>query len=313
MFNSPRPTSRSRRKVTRKHKKTLTQVWLKSGRKQPAWILVLMLVLASAAYLVERQIRETHAYAGLPQAHQAWQAETWHRVLRNPGFMVGYSDLRMNPLWVTYRLDAGTPGPIGRRPPTFSADWRTLIRIDHHDYTGSGYDRGHLAPNYAMARVHGREAQLKSFLMTNISPQTPELNRQVWQRIEAAAMDHFVPIKGELWVITGPVFSGFLFGSEVERLSSSWVEIPDAFYKIFIAPATAERPLKVLAFLVPQNVRGNEPLGQFLVSVREIEDKTGLNFLHRLPQDLQDRVETQVLPAPWQLDKVSRQPGRYAQ
>lgn len=310
MFKSPRPTRRRSKKMS-SHK--AAKALIKSGLKLPTWLLVCIMLLASATYFIERQIREQYAYAGLPIPQNALHVHTWHRVLRNPGFMVGYSDARMNPLWVTYQLNEGTAGSIGPRPSTFSTDWRTIIRVAHQDYTGSGYDRGHLAPNYAMARVHGREAQLKSFLTTNISPQRPALNREVWQRIEAAAMDHFIPIKQNVWVITGPIFSGFLLGPDVERLNSSWVEIPDAFYKIFIAPATTERPLKVLAFIVPQDVKGNEPLDQFLVTVREIEEKTGLNFLHRLSEDLQDRVETTVQPAPWQLDKVKNRPGRYSE
>lgn len=280
-------------------------------RRQPArrsaWLLWLVVLLVlGGAYWLEVQQREQQAYAGLPRAQDWRNWQTWHRVLRNPGFMVGYSEIRMNPLWVTYRLVPVPPGPSDPRPARFSADWRSLARVDHDDYSGSGYDRGHLAPNYAMSRVHGREAQLRSFWMTNISPQQPNLNRTVWQRIEEAAMDHFAPLKGEVWVITGPVFD-----ADIERLPSAWVEIPDAFYKLFVAPPAGDRPLRVLAFMVPQQVSGREPLDRFLVSVREVEVATGLDFLHRLPQPLQDEVETVIQPEAWQLDRVNHRRGRF--
>ncbi|MCC5024847.1 MAG: hypothetical protein J6386_19555 [Candidatus Synoicihabitans palmerolidicus] len=43
-----------------------------------------------------------------------------------------------------------TPLPsAGERPERFEVDRRTLARIDSDSYTGSGYDRGHLALNYA--------------------------------------------------------------------------------------------------------------------------------------------------------------------
>jgi endonuclease G len=279
---------------------------LKQILKLPSWLLVFVLLGGGFFYWQEVQEREYHAYAGLPQVQDWKDWQRWHRVFRNPGFMVGYSEIHLNPLWVTYRLEPVTPGGSGERPSRFSEDWRALIRVKHDDYTGSGYDRGHLAPNYAIARVHGREAQLKTFLMTNISPQTPELNRRVWQRIEQAAMDHFVNIKGELWVITGPVF-----GESPQRLPGSQVVIPEAFYKIFVAPPRDNRPLKVLAFMVPQQVNGREPLDQFLVSVREVEQQTGLNFLHRLPQELQDELETAIQPEPWRLEAVNRRMGRF--
>ncbi len=273
------------------------------------WLLLLVVIGGGGGYYaLELHWREGHAYAGVPQVQQWHNWQTWHRVLRNEGYMVGYSGLRRNPLWVSYRLEATPHGPTGSRPSRFTQDARILLpwwQVSHDDYTGSGYDRGHLAPNYAMARVHGRDAQLASFLMTNISPQTPNLNRRVWQRIEQSAMDHFVQIKGEVWVTTGPVFS-----AEPKYLESG-VEIPEAFYKIFVAPPQGERPLKSLAFLVPQTVRGDEPLAQFLVSIREIEERTGLNFLHRLPHEQQEQLETTIHPAPWRLEEVSQRAALY--
>lgn len=279
---------------------------IKKILRLPKWLLILALISAGGAYYWEVQQRENQAYQGVPRL-QSWSDwRNWHRVLRNQGFMVGYSELRMNPLWVTYRLEAAPPGAIGSRPSSFSQDKRSLARVAHQDYTGSGYDRGHLAPNYAIAKVHGREAQLQTFLMTNISPQTANLNRRVWQRIEQIAMDHFAPLKQEVWVITGPVFA-----PQTARLPNTYIQIPTAFYKIFIAPATAERPIKVLAFLVPQDVQGQEVLSQFLTSVRSIEEATGLDFLHRLPAQQQESLETSIQPEPWLLDKVEQQLGRF--
>lgn len=279
---------------------------LKRILKLPSWLLLVVVLGGGFAYWQEVQEREYHAYAGLPQTQDWKDWQRWHRVLRNPGFMVGYSEIRMNPLWVTYRLEAVEPGGSGKRPSRFSYDWRSLVRVDHDDYTGSGYDRGHLAPNYAIAKVHGREAQLKTFLMTNISPQTPNLNRRVWQRIEQSAMDHFAVLKNEVWVITGPIFD-----EQIERLLGKFIEIPDAFYKIFIAPPKGDRDIEVLAFVVPQDVKGHEPLAKFVTSVREIENLTGLDFMHRLPQTLQDELETTKNPQAWQLEKVNKKMGRF--
>lgn len=279
---------------------------LKRILKLPTWLLLFLVLGGGFAYWQEVQEREHHAYAGLPQTQDWKDWQRWHHVLRNPGFMVGYSDIRMNPLWVTYRIEAVEPGGSGKRPSRFNYDWRSLVRVNHKDYTHSGYDRGHLAPNYAIAKVHGREAQLKTFLMTNISPQTPNLNRRVWQRIEQAAMDHFAVLKKEVWVITGPVFD-----EDIERLPGKFIEIPDAFYKIFIAPPVGDRPIEVLAFVVSQDVKGHEPLTQFVTSVREVEDVTGLDFMHRLPQPLQDELETTLNPQAWQLGKVNKVMGRF--
>jgi len=42
----------------------------------------------------------------------------------------------------------------------------------------------------------------------------------------------------------------------------------------------------------PRTVTGNEPLSQFLSSVRRIERQTGLNFYPELPKEVQERLET---------------------
>lgn len=289
--------------------------------KLPKLILVILALGGAGAYYLEVQERENHSFAGVPKLQEWHDWQNWHRIMRNSGFMVGYSELRMNPLWVTYRLEEMPAGAIDRRPSGFQEDWRSVVRVKHDDYTGSGYDRGHLAPNYAIAKVHGREAQLETFLMTNISPQKPNLNRKIWQRIEQTAMDYFAPLKKEVWVITGPIFAGSALDYSKPRLArkakqgqgteKTFIEIPTAFYKIFIAPATQDRPIEVLAFIVPQDVKGNEPLTKFVRSVREVEKQTGLDFMHRLPQPEQDKLEQTVLPELWQLEQVSRLKGRF--
>jgi len=68
------------------------------------------------------------------------------------------------------------------------------------------------------------------------------------------------------------------------------VDVPTAFYRIILDEEDGQ--LRALAFIAPQTVTGNEPLSQFLSSVREIERQTGLDFYADLPKEVQDRVET---------------------
>ena len=52
----------------------------------------------------------------------------------------------------------------------------------HSDYTNSGYDRGHMAPNADFNDTY--ENALMTFFIANIWPQTPEVNRVEWLRTE---------------------------------------------------------------------------------------------------------------------------------
>ncbi len=268
------------------------------------WGFFATLIACAIWYINELGLRPDYVYAGVPQQMQWSQPTNWVHILRNPGFLVGYSEIRRNPLWVAYRAR-----PVARkrsmpRPGNFSRDYRTLIAVMQADYDRSGYDRGHLAPNYLMAQVHGREAQLASFRMSNITPQKPRLNRELWQRLEEVEVDFFARWFKELWVITGPVFD-----SERAWLGSG-VEIPDGFYKIMLDIDRAGRP-RVVAFLVPQNVRGSAPLEAFVTTVDQLEQITGFDFFPELDDITEAKLEASLPDAHWKLKEVGRMPSRY--
>ncbi|MDW7747953.1 DNA/RNA non-specific endonuclease [Halomonas sp.] len=268
-------------------------------------ITALFVVVATGLWhFQERELRDGLSWQGVT----TWQELTplsFHRVLRNDGFLVGWSDVRVNPLWVSYVLHEVEDPGAGPRPG-FRRDWRALWPIAPDSYFGSGYDRGHLAPNYAIAAVHGRAAQHDTFLMSNMSPQRPELNRRLWQRLEEVVMDRFVPRFGTLQVITGPVFPASFRDNVLNRVGL--VEVPEAFYKILVVPG--EEPL-ALAFLMPQRVAGDEPLDDFLVSIDELEARTGLDFFPQLPEAAAAALEAEVETAGWGLEAVARLPGRF--
>ncbi len=246
----------------------------------------------------------TIVYGGLPRA-QTFTAQTWMRVLENRGFTVGYSEWRRNPLWVAYHA-----GPLQRRrpyrrPEHFEVDRRTLARVAPQDYTRTGYQRGHLAPSWLIAQLHGRAAQRETFLMSNITPQRPGLNQKLWQRLEEVESDRFAGWFEGVWVITGPVF-----GHPVRRLRSG-VAIPEAFFRIYVDEDPAGRA-RVLAFLVPQDVRGDEALDRFLVTVDAIELRTGLDFLPALEDGLEERLESGAADrSHWRVKEICCLPPRY--
>lgn len=276
-------------------------------RRQPA-LLLLLAAGAGGWYGYEVLVaRPTLVYLGEPKVRDWLRPLTWNRTLRNHGFLVGYSELRGNPLWVSYRL---TPPPAThknlRRPGSFRTDWRNLSLISHGDYRDSGYDRGHMAPNHAIAVLYGRSAQLETFLMTNVSPQKAELNRRLWERLEEAELDRFALRQGMVWVLSGPIFD-----DQVERLTSAWrVEVPDAFYKVYAAPQANQAP-SLLAFVIPQQVRGDEPLERYVTSVDKVEKLTGLDFFPQLPEHTAQQIESGVDAGAWDLEAAPRQPSRY--
>ena len=231
---------------------------------------------------------EQQIYGGQPDATHYGHLVL---VLTNTGYLVGYCEARKNPAWVGFSISSITVGSAAKRLAKFQTDIRTTSRVRHEDYTGSGYDRGHLAPNYAIGTRYGHEAQRETFLMSNITPQSPNMNRIWWRLLEERESNDFAMRLERVWVMTGPVFAG-----EVKKLPSG-VDVPTSFYRIILDEENGQP--RVLALIAPQTVTGHEPLAQFLTSVREIERQTGLDFHPELPKDLQDRMETVKVERLW--------------
>jgi len=258
-------------------------------------VLLVTLLLGGLSYSYEFFIaRDAMVFEGVPKATDA-SMQTYTRIFRNSAYMVGYSDVKGNPLWVVYKLTSPSENaPHLKRPDGFSADWRNLGLITTNNYTNSGYDRGHMAPNHAIALLYGKEAQQETFLMTNITPQKPSLNQKLWQRLEEMELESFVPKFKEVWVYTGPIFD-----SKKTRLKSSYfVEIPDAFYKIYVG-VEASGAFKTLAVIVPQNAKANDRIEKYLVSIDDVERRSGFDFLHKLEDSIETRLEKEIKSSPW--------------
>lgn len=270
--------------------------------KYPKLIIFSAAVAAACWYSYEHFVaRPAMTFMGLPQT----QAGFTSHILRNNGFMLEYSETLKNPLWVTYKVTQKHFGS-GKRPSRFDEDWRTFTRVSHQDYTRSGFDRGHMAPNYVIATRYGREAQLDTFKMTNISPQTPNLNQKSWQRLEEVIANDFSDWHDDFWVVTGPIFA-----KNPNKIERSGVAIPEAFYKILIKPSTVNKPAMALAFIFPQDAAPKASLNDFVSTIDEVEAKTNIDFFTKLEDEFEDKLEASKTPQAWRLNEVANRPSRY--
>lgn len=292
-------------------KRLLNQLFKQIGKtlsknpKQLAVVLSISCIMAGLWYAYEVNIaRPAMSYMGVPHETSGHATHFLNHTLRNKAYMVGYSEKLKNPLWVTYKI-TDQKMPYGKRPH-FSADWRSLSGITSSDYRGSGFDRGHLAPNYVIGSRYGVKAQTETFLMTNISPQKSNLNQKSWQRLESVAADYFTKKFPEFWVVTGPIFS-----EDPKLMKQTSIAIPEAFYKIFIVPGSEQQAPHVLAMRFPQTARPNASLIRFVTSVDEIEAQTGLDFFSQLPDDIENNIEKGQNYQAWGLKKVARTKNRY--
>ncbi len=215
------------------------------------------------------------------------------RTLVNKGYTVGYDDALPGPRWSSYRVFPYKDIHL-ERPSSFRVDTRTTARVATSEFVRSGYDRGHLAPNYAISVCYGGEAQKETFLLSNIVPQVHELNAGLWKDLEQRIIRRYVERYGVVWVQVGPVFA-LPVAKKVGR-----IPVPSAFWMVVSEYEKEPRGIRAIAYLVPHEATWRDKdLTRYVVSIRQIETLTGLDFFPKLPQPTQDRLESTPAPRAW--------------
>jgi endonuclease G len=223
--------------------------------------------------------------------------------LENIGYAVGFSEELKDPLWAAYYCGKDAAFISGKRPAKFSTDTRVapaaqLVQADYNRPVGETptYDRGHMAPNFAIATRYGRAAQLESFLLTNVVPQRSSLNQKTWRALEAEIPYNYASHLDGVWVIVGPIFEG-----PITRYNGK-AAMPSAFFCIIIDRTEAGK-LRALALTMDQSLPylpNNPPkIGKFITTIRDIEKRTGLDFCSALPDDIEDALETHEADTGW--------------
>lgn len=124
------------------------------------------------------------------------------------GFAILHSGQTRTPVFVAQRLNRETVKDAQgeRRTDRFFADARLPRneRAELEDYKGSGFSRGHMAPAGDMPNP---TAMSQSFSLANMVPQNQKQNAGPWSKIEQDTRQYIMRAKGDVYVITGPVFA----------------------------------------------------------------------------------------------------------
>ena len=213
--------------------------------------------------------------------------------LASRGHTVGYDDSLPSPRWSSYRVFPYKDAYL-ERPSSFKSDTRTASRVTTSEFVRSGYDRGHLAPNYAISVCYGEEAQRDTFLLSNIVPQLHALNAGLWKDMEQHIMKRYVERYGTVWVQVGPVFT-----SPPEKKVGR-IPVPSSFWMVISEYDESVHGIRAIAYLVPHEEKWRDTeLTRYVVSIRRVEGLTGLDFFPKLPKATQDRLESTPAPRTW--------------
>ena len=211
-----------------------------------------------------------------------------------PQYALSYSRERGTPNWVAWQLNQNWLGNVERqndfRPDeTLPSDW---YRVKPSDYTRSGYDRGHMIPS--ADRTNSIEDNSATFLMSNIVPQTADNNRGAWRELEEYCRN-LVKQGKELYIIAG------VDGDSRKIGKNKQVTAPRFTWKVIVVldkpgqgVAGISKNTRVIAVNVTNRQNTSDDWERYLVSVDELEAKTGYNFLSKVPESIQKVIESRV-------------------
>lgn len=175
-------------------------------------------------------------------------------------------------------------------------------------YSGSGFTRGHICAS--ADRLYSYNANAQTFCYLNMQPQFYNFNGGdnydgIWVRMENQ-LRTWVGATGydTIFVCKGGTIREDQILSRVKPNVEGGLIVPKYFFMALLCKNT--QGYKALGFWAQHNnMPGNDfwvtefnkeasqiTLSDFVVSIRQLEDLTGIDFFCNLPDDIEERVET---------------------
>jgi len=212
------------------------------------------------------------------------------QIVEHEGYTLAYSESIEQAKWVAYKLTAtNLSKKVAKRQDNFEED--PDVRSGSatlNDYKGSGYDRGHLAPagDFSWSQL----AMDGTFYLSNISPQVPDFNSGIWNRLEEKVRIWGAKNK-ELFIVTGPIVE-----KGAKKIGRSKVSVPQKYYKVILD--ISEPEIKAIGFIL-KNEASEKNFMEFAVTIDVVEKETGLDFFPMVPDDLEKKLEGSINKNLW--------------
>ncbi|MEQ9667435.1 MAG: DNA/RNA non-specific endonuclease [Coleofasciculus sp. G2-EDA-02] len=265
------------------------------GRGTRVGVLLIALFAISwfVALLLQDLTPSVHLTLGNPSNATSNPNNPNNYLMEKPQYALSYNNSQGIPNWVSWQLNQSWLGSVERsndfRPDTaLPSGW---YQVRPNDYIGSGYDRGHIVPSGDRTRTPDDNSA--TFVMTNIIPQAPQNNREVWRELEEYSRELVYQGK-ELYIIAGGAGSKGTLQGKVTVPQQTWKVIA-----VLDLPGQGVRGItsntRLIAVMIPNS---DEVAGMdwrdYRVSVDMVEAATGYNFLSNVSTSIQDEIESRL-------------------
>ena len=185
------------------------------------------------------------------------------------GYLVAYDAPVKIPVYVAYTLKPENALGCFPRTNAFVADQSVQGGARPDDYAGTGYDKGHAAPDGDLS--YNQMVEYESFLMTNMYPQHGSLNRGIWKLLETSVRGWAVQQNRAFTVYVGAIYGAG------DLTIGNGVIVPHGFYKVVIDNQTGAVAAWRFPHTKPYVNLGND-LTKFRVPLAQLQQEAGVRF-----------------------------------
>lgn len=203
-------------------------------------------------------------------------------VVEHEGYVASYNHTTLISNWVAWQLTASEISDAYNFQCSFSMDPTVAApKATREDYSGSGWDKGHMAPRADMK--WSAKALEQSYFFTNICPQDHLMNSGAWRKIEELTR-RLARRYGAVYVVCGPVVGEGRYGT----IGGGGVQVPDAYFKALAVKD--EAGFHTVGFLVENNPQNGSPRS-YAVSVDSVETVICRNLFPSLPEEAEQTFD----------------------
>lgn len=197
-------------------------------------------------------LAENSNLLGLPRT------KTNEVIISREDYVISYNKERRSPNWVAWKVDAQSLGPAKRLnkfeqdeelQKYLKQDTKAPPAVTPDDYRQSCFDRGHQVPS--ADRTSSSQSNQATFVMSNMLPQTPYLNRYLWEQFEHHTRELVAEGK-TVYAIAGPVYDQD-FGAIGPNND---IPVPSKIFKVLIVKEGDK--FRTLSVLMPNVLKTGE-------------------------------------------------------
>lgn len=227
-------------------------------------------------------------------------------------YCIGYDREKKAARWSAYCWHAGNARKGWVRKNWEKTEWGgdpfqvdplipSAYRATLENHASNGYDRGHIIGSED--RICSRDFNEQTFYLSNMHPQLSTFNqRGIWFNLENRLRDNYniASFRDTLYVVKG----GTIRNDQLLEVRKG-LPVPKFFYMAILCKnkQTSQGGYKAIAFWMEHNsdLSNATNYKKYAISIDRLEELTGIDFFCNLPDDIEEQVERNMVPAVWGL------------